>query len=66
METGSKNKMQAGAASKGAPEPREQEFFFSGGTEYEPQTVKAKTPEEAHEIWEKTRKKVEPSQTTNP
>jgi hypothetical protein len=35
------------------------EFFFSGGTEYIPQTIKATTREEAEAKWLQTRKKVE-------
>lgn len=33
------------------------EYFFSGGLEYEPQTVTADTPEEAEKIWVETRKR---------
>lgn len=35
------------------------EFFFSGGTEYIPQTIRAKSREEAEKQWLQTRKKVE-------
>ncbi len=37
----------------------EQEYFFSGGTEYEPVTVTASSPEEAEEKWRAVRKRVE-------
>ncbi len=36
------------------------EFFFPGGLEYKPQTVTAESQEEAEEIYEKTKEKVEP------
>lgn len=40
-----------------------QEYFFPGGLEYKPQTIKAKSQEEANEIYEKTKEKVEPLPT---
>ena len=51
MQTPSKNKIIDGAP---------QEFFFAGGLEYKPQTVTAHSKEEAEEIYEKTKQKVEP------
>lgn len=39
-----------------------EEFHFSGGGEYEPLTVKARSREEAEEFWQKERKKVEKTQ----
>ncbi len=39
------------------------EFFFSGGTEYLPQAVRAKSIEEAESIWLQTRKKVDAKTT---
>lgn len=64
MEKGSKNKMMDGTEAKNKteqspPEPQEQEWHFSGGLEYEPITVRAKSREEAEAIWLQTRKKVE-------
>lgn len=35
------------------------EYFFPGGLEYKPQTVTAESQEEAEEIYEKTKQKVE-------
>ncbi|MBI4119242.1 MAG: hypothetical protein HY456_00155 [Parcubacteria group bacterium] len=63
MQKDSKNKMIGEAENKA--ETALQEFHFAGGTEYRPQTVKARTYEEALEIWEKTREKVEPTQIIN-
>jgi len=37
-----------------------QEYFFPGGLEYKPQTINAESQEEAEEIYEKTKEKVEP------
>ena len=37
-----------------------QEYFFPGGLEYKPLTIKANSQEEADEIYEKTKEKVEP------
>lgn len=42
-----------------------EEYHFPGGLEYEPLTVRARSREEAEEIWLKQRKKVEPNQTIN-
>ncbi len=39
-----------------------EEYHFAGGREYEPLTVRAKSREEAEEIWKQERKKVEPNQ----
>lgn len=50
MQTQSKNKA-IGESSR--------EFFFAGGLEYKPQTVTANNIEEAQEIYEKTKQKVE-------
>ena len=36
-----------------------QEYFFPGGLEYKPQTITASSQEEANEIYEKTKEKVE-------
>ena len=46
------------ATNKDAGDATEQ-YFFSGGTEYEPVTVMAKDSKEAEEIWLKIRKKVD-------
>lgn len=35
-----------------------QEYFFSGGQEYLPQTIRADSQEEAEKIWSESRKKV--------
>lgn len=51
MQTQSKNKAIGES-------PRE--FFFAGGLVYKPQTVTADSLEEAQEIYEKTKQKVEP------
>lgn len=61
MEKGSKNKMINGTEVKNKTEqsPPEQEWHFSGGLEYEPIAVRAKSREEAETIWLQTRKKVE-------
>ena len=53
MQTKDKNKM------LGSP----QEYFFPGGLEYKPQTISANSQEEADEIYEKTKEKVEPLPT---
>lgn len=42
-----------------------QEFHFSGGGEYEPLTIKARSLAEAEKLWREQRKKVEPSQIIN-
>ena len=61
MQKDSKNKMIDGtqAKNKSGQSPPEQEWHFSGGLEYEPATVRAKSREEAETIWLQTRKKVE-------
>ena len=51
MQRISKNKMLSGEEAK----TKGNEYFFSGGLEYEPQTVTADTPEEAEKIWVETR-----------
>ena len=56
MQTKDKNKM------LGSP----QEFFFPGGLEYKPQTITANSREEAEEIYEKTKVKVESLSENNP
>ncbi len=53
-----KDKMVSAAPDKAAAGP-EQDYFFSGSTEYVPQTVRARNIDEATEIWQKTRTKVE-------
>lgn len=40
-----------------------QEYFFPGGLEYKPLTVTANSQEEADEIYEKEKQKVEPLPT---
>ena len=35
-----------------------QEYFFSGGQEYLPQTIRADSKEEAESLWKESRKKV--------
>ncbi len=35
-----------------------QEYFFSGGQEYLPQTIRADSQEEAEKLWKESRKKV--------
>lgn len=62
MQKESKNKQITGAQNK---EAELEEFHFSGGGEYEPLSVKARSREEAEEIWQKERKKVEPIQKIN-
>ena len=56
MQTKEKNKM------LGFP----QEFFFPGGLKYRPQTISANSKEEAEEIYEKTKIKVESLSENNP
>jgi hypothetical protein len=43
-----------------------QEYFFPGGLVYKPMTVKASSQEEADEIYEKTKEKVESLPENNP
>lgn len=57
MQTKSKTK---DIAPQGAP----QRYHFSGGGEYEPLSVEAGTQEEAEEIWQRERKKVETTTET--
>lgn len=38
---------------------KSEEYFFSGGQEYLPQTIRADSKEEAEKVWEETRKKVD-------
>lgn len=52
-----KDKMIRTASNK--TEGVEQEYFFSGGMEYLPQSVKAKSREEAEREWFQIRKKVD-------
>jgi len=43
-----------------------QEYFFSGGQEYLPQTIRADSQEEAEKVWKESRKKVgEPLKENN-
>lgn len=42
-----------------------QEYFFSGGQEYLPQTIRADSQEEAERLWEQWRKKVVESLKNN-
>jgi len=42
-----------------------EEYFFSGGLEYEPQTISAESREEAEKIWEETKKKVDKNLEAN-
>jgi hypothetical protein len=49
MQTKEKTKMLGGT----------QEFFFPGSMEYEPKTIEAESFEEAQEIWEEEKQKVE-------
>lgn len=41
------------------------EYFFSGGLEYEPQTISAENREDAEKIWEETKKKVDKNLEAN-
>jgi hypothetical protein len=41
-----------------APEPQEEEFFFPGGQEYLPCTIKAKSRQEAEEKYNQIKTKV--------
>ncbi len=60
MQKISKNKMVSGDEVK-----TKQEYFFSGGGEYLPQTVEAESPSEAERTWAETRKKVESLEANN-
>lgn len=67
MEKNYKNKQITDTETK-TPQTNEgalEDFFFAGGGEYEPLTVQARSREEAEEIWQKQRKKVEPAQKIN-
>jgi hypothetical protein len=55
MQTNNKNKMVKSEDVKN----KEEEYFFSGGQEYLPQTIRADSQEEAEKLWEQSRKKVE-------
>ncbi len=54
-----KNKMIDGSESRNKAGEAEREFFFSGGLEYEPVTIRAGSYEEAEKLWEGVRKRVE-------
>lgn len=54
MQTNNKNKMIGKENVK-----NKQEYFFSGGQEYLPLTIRADSQEEAEKVWEQSRKKVE-------
>lgn len=56
MQKISKNKM---IDREGVKSKELEEYFFSGGLEYEPQTIRADSHEEAEKIWEGSRKRVE-------
>jgi len=61
MQTNNKNKMIGKEDVK-----NKQEYFFSGGQEYLPQTIQADSQEEAERQWEQSRKKVgEPLKENN-
>jgi hypothetical protein len=55
-----KNKQIAESENKG--EELLEEYHFSGGLEYEPLTVKARSREEAEEIWRQKRIKIKVEQ----
>jgi hypothetical protein len=54
MQTNNKNKMIGKEEVK-----TKQEYFFSGGQEYLPQTIRADSREEAEKLWEGSRVKVD-------
>ena len=54
-----KNKAIGQNAANSKEQPREEEYHFSGGGEYEPITVLASSHEEAEKKWLGVRKKVE-------
>jgi hypothetical protein len=61
MQTNNKNKMIGKEDAK-----NKQEYFFSGGQEYLPQTIRADSQEEAERVWSESRVKVEkPIQENN-
>lgn len=53
MQTNNKNKMIGKEEVK-----TKQEYFFSGGLEYEPQTIRADSRDEAERLWKESRRKV--------
>lgn len=55
MINNSKNKMVKSEEVKN----KSQEYFFSGGQEYLPQTIRADSREEAEKLWKESRVKVE-------
>jgi hypothetical protein len=59
MQKESKNKAMGGSEVDIKVEPMEQDYFFPGGGEYVPQTIKATSREDAEGKWEKSRVKVE-------
>lgn len=63
MQTPARDKMiGSGDADTKTTEAPLREFHFAGGLAYLPQTVKARTAEEALEIWTTTRQPAAPSQ----
>ena len=64
MQKEAKNKQITDANNKSQSTNELQEFHFAGGLEYEPLTVQARNREEAEEIWQKERKKVEQIKTS--
>jgi hypothetical protein len=56
MQTNNKNKM-IGETDAKNKELKKEDFFFAGGLEYLPQTIKAESREEAEKIWLESRKK---------
>ena len=54
MQTNNKNKMIGETDAKNKSE--KENFFFAGGLEYLPQTIKAESREAAEKIWLETRK----------
>ena len=55
MQINNKNKMIGETDAKNKSE--KEDFFFAGGLEYLPQTIRAESREEAEKIWLETRKK---------
>ena len=53
MQNKERDKMIGSSTNKA--EAREEEYFFSGGAEFVPVTVKAKSREEAEEKWKQVR-----------
>ncbi|QQR82466.1 hypothetical protein IPJ70_04290 [Candidatus Campbellbacteria bacterium] len=61
MQTNNKNKMIGKDDVK-----NKQEYFFSGGQEYLPQTIRADSQKEAERVWKESRVKVKkPLQENN-